>query len=531
MAEKETGAIKVIKPQGKVTRRGFVGMMGMMGALGLGGCAPKAATKTLSETGADDADGAGSEAAGEREAVLHDINHDRSVETAWSGSAATLAGIDWSGTPENIQKVGGSTMPLEELNNRRQLYVDSQTAFTCSDGTVVPEVYVKLYALINTYSCGSGNIPNDLTFSYMMEVLDEEHAQALLDSPMGVWFSAGEMAEKTGRSVEDCDRLLKDMRKIGYICAADRVEGTVYHQPALGALGGYLMTDEQFAKCKGSDGNFSCLPMGDDYFDHWNNAGTSYYYPVPCDKSVVDSGEILECDDVEALFARHEHFAVAPCACSYFETIMAVDDYPTLADFRTGEYTEYTHEIEGDDLRLERCLFTGEEAQFWVELGIAREIDRNEAMSILRRNVEEGYVIEPYFQSDSACVCSCKGSVCAGLGGWMASYAEGPDIYENANAYQQVSHYDLVVDFDRCLKCGMCSLRCQMQAIEMTGEDGTPEITGLCVRCGQCAYTCPAEARKLHLRPEEELLMPIPDTLCDDWNSKAAFRFEQGFIW
>lgn len=521
------GEVKVIRPRGKVTRRGFVGMMGAMGASAmLTSCAPK------SNPGAGTAEAEAAQGVvAEREPVLHEINKSRAVETPWSGSKATLAGIDWNGTPEEIQKVGGSTMPLEELNNRRQLYVDSQTAYTCADGTVVPEVYVKLYALINTYSTGAGNSPNDLTFSYMMEVLDEEHAQAFLDSPKGKFFSAAEMAEESGRPVEECERLLEDMRKIGYFWAADRTEGTVYHQPALGGLGGYLMTDEQFARSKETDGNFSCLPMGDTYFDDWNNSGTSYYYPVPCDKSVVDTGEILPCDDVVALLKRHSHFAVAPCACRYFTTISEEDDYPALADFRTGQYKEYTHRIDGDDMRLENCLFTGEEAQFWVELGVAREIDQDEALDILQRNVEEGFVIEPYFQNDSACICSCKNPVCAGLSGWLRSYAEGPDIYASANAYQQVSHYDLVVDFDKCISCGMCATRCQMDAIEMTGEGGTPEITGLCVRCGQCAYTCPGEARKLHLRPEEELLLPIPETFSDDWNNKAAFRFEQGFIW
>ena len=70
-----------------------------------------------------------------------------------------------------------------------------------------------------------------------------------------------------------------------------------------------------------------------------------------------------------------------------------------------------------------------------------------------------------------------------------------------------------------------------MGTITMDGEDGAPRVTeNMCMRCGQCAYVCPMEARKLSLRPEEELLLPLPETVADDWNAKAAFRFEQGFI-
>lgn len=43
-------------------------------------------------------------------------------------------------------------MTLEELNERRQQLIDSKTEdYVCADGTVIPNVYVKLRSLLDTY--------------------------------------------------------------------------------------------------------------------------------------------------------------------------------------------------------------------------------------------------------------------------------------------------------------------------------------------------------------------------------------------
>ena len=51
----------------------------------------------------------------------------------------------------------------------------------------------------------------------------------------------------------------------------------------------------------------------------------------------------------------------------------------------------------------------------------------------------------------------------------------------------------------------------------------------LCQRCGQCAYVCPQKARKLVKRPDDEIA-PLPHLLEDDYNLKAAWRFEHNLI-
>lgn len=89
----------------------------------------------------------------------------------------------------------------------------------------------------------------------------------------------------------------------------------------------------------------------------------------------------------------------------------------------------------------------------------------------------------------------------------------------------QVSHYNLVVDGDACIKCGACAERCPLYAITMT-DDG-PVVDAKCVRCGQCATVCPAEARKLTVKDDNP---ELPEDMLQDYNLKASYRFLNGIV-
>ena len=47
------------------------------------------------------------------------------LDLPWGGPGSAAG--DWQGTPDDIKALGGSTMPLDELNRRRRLYIDAQT--------------------------------------------------------------------------------------------------------------------------------------------------------------------------------------------------------------------------------------------------------------------------------------------------------------------------------------------------------------------------------------------------------------------
>lgn len=75
-------------------------------------------------------------------------------------------------------------MTLEELNERRQQLIDSKTEdYVCADGTVIPNVYVKLRSLLDTYGNGVGSQVHDGSYAEVMYLFTPEDAQAYLEMP------------------------------------------------------------------------------------------------------------------------------------------------------------------------------------------------------------------------------------------------------------------------------------------------------------------------------------------------------------
>ena len=132
-------------------RRSFLAGMGIAGIGTLAACAPKASDNPsvdeLADTGAETV----SAASGPKEVTAETV---RIIPT-------------------------GEQMSLEELNEKRQALIDSKTEdYTMADGTVVPNVYVKLRALFDGYGNGLGSVLHDAAFGEVMHLFTPEDAQA-----------------------------------------------------------------------------------------------------------------------------------------------------------------------------------------------------------------------------------------------------------------------------------------------------------------------------------------------------------------
>ena len=245
------------------------------------------------------------------------------------------------------------------------------------------------------------------------------------------------------------------------------------------------------------------------------------------DASVLQEGSsILPFDDVEMLVKDKAKFAVAPCYCRYTALLKeGVEDAPTMEEFVSGQFDEYFSPL--CDSRVETCIMMGDEAEFWVDKGWARYITEEECLACLRRSRDDGFILQSCWTKDSATICSCNMKSCNILKKWMM--LGGPEEIAAAPSFKHISHYNLVVDLDSCIKCGACAQRCPKEVITMDEQTGYPTVGVDCWKCGQCAYVCPQGARKLAQKPEEEI-PELPRDFLDDANRKAAWRFETGWM-
>lgn len=483
-----------------LSRRAFLGSMGM-GAAGLAAGAGSVAVVNVANAEETTVEAAGEQA---------------SFDNEWSGPGS--ASGDWTGTPEPLKSIGLSTMPDDELAHRRELYVNAQTARTCEDGTVIPEVYVKFRALLNTYGHGVGQA-TDTSFVAIMNEVSEDEAQAYLEMPRGHQFSALEFSAQSGRSLEECEQYCESLHKSGWISKTEGSRGVLYgqiaflygieenHTPALHEDPAYAGA---FTGTYGSDGTQVAYGL----------SGTPFFITTPVCKEAVKDGAINPLDDMFALLDTKEKFAVSPCPC---RTLGIVNGGPVhIEGCPGGDYDIKDMRVDACGHYLETCLVLGEEAEFWIDLGVGREISREEAKQLLQRSVDDGMILQRIPTKEAENICSCHGDCCGILSCWkMVNTSE-------SRTFKQISRYELEVDTDACIGCGACVERCPMSAVSL-GEDGKAELTDACFRCGQCTLTCPAGARILVPRPEDEI-MPIFEDIYEMNNRMAAERFESGLI-
>lgn len=437
------------------------------------------------------------------------------AEGAPDAGAAPATPAAAPGTPEELAALGGSTMSLYELNKLRHELVDSKGDYTCEDGTVIPALWHKLRTLINTYGEGIGSEPHDQAFDFLRMIFTEEEAQAYLEMPFGVLFTAAGFAEESGRDETECATLCEALSLRGLLYRVRRASVPYYHHVAM-CHGIFEYKLNEYYEDGWIDNYF--LAYGADHTELI--AGTGFYYAIPVDKSIVADSRILPLDDYEMIVRRNTTIAVSPCQCRL--ATMARQRQPAPS-FGSPELKDFTVPDCGHP--LETCLSFGQEAEYYIENGMGRQIDQEEALSIIHHAVDIGMIIQSAFTEESEVMCCCHGDCCGILTYYVAAGVEG---CAEAVTYNNNSHYNLEYEASTCIKCGKCAEHCPMFAIT-PDKDGVPVVDAKCMRCGQCGLVCPTGSRTLKAKPADERI-PLPGSILDDNNLKAAWRFDHDLI-
>ena len=207
----------------------------------------------------------------------------------------------------------------------------------------------------------------------------------------------------------------------------------------------------------------------------WLSTKTKQLRVVPVAKSVSAEMAVMPFEAAESIINKQSKIVVTNCICRKEQKMIG----------------------KGCDKPMEVCLSFGAGAYYYEKNGLGREIDKQEAMEIVKKGVDAGLVLQPGNQQKAMNICMCCGCCCGVLKNLKT--LDKPARLVHTNYYAEV-------DEAACIGCEACVERCQMDAIAV---DETARVDlDRCIGCGLCVTECPTEAMQLKQKAAESHYVP-----------------------
>ncbi|MBI5583722.1 MAG: 4Fe-4S binding protein [Deltaproteobacteria bacterium] len=191
---------------------------------------------------------------------------------------------------------------------------------------------------------------------------------------------------------------------------------------------------------------------------------------IPVNISINPETQILAFDDIKTIVANARNLAVTPCSCR-------------LIDGKCGQPVEV-------------CVQIDKAADYALERGTGRRLEKDEALRLMKMCEEEGLVhVSDNKRAPGHVICNCCSDCCLN---W-------PSVRTGLGKFVVPSRFRAKADSEKCSSCGTCLDRCHFEAISLEGEGETAVVNPeKCMGCGVCLVTCPEEALCLEeVRPAE----------------------------
>ena len=194
---------------------------------------------------------------------------------------------------------------------------------------------------------------------------------------------------------------------------------------------------------------------------------------IPVNKGLGVSEEfVLPSQTVEEIINKFDDIAVGYCFCRQRRSLLGGScstDAPTL-----------------------NCFTFGKSARHTVAQGFAKQIDRQEALKIMKAAEQAGLVHKAFHpgsreSSPETSICNCCKDCCDTLELWRGGTL--PLI----NSTYHLS----VIDPEACSGCGTCVEWCPTDAIALDNEGLARRDENACLGCGVCSRFCPEGAISL----------------------------------
>ncbi len=330
------------------------------------------------------------------------------------------------------------------------------------------DVYRRLARFLDELPAGFPPAESGVELRILRRLFSEDEAELALRLTL-IAEPAASVAARAGLTAEEARRRLDEMSRKGLIYGHTGRDGVRRYSANQFVIGiweyqvGRLDPD----LVRDMDGYMpTLLARGP-----WRS--TPQLRTVPVMKAIPVRHEVLAHEKAAELLRGRDRFLIAPCICRRERSLVGL----------------------GCGKMEEACLIMGGGVDYYLDNGIGREIDRDEALTLLKRADAEGLVLQPSNAKRISNICMCCGCCC----GVLRTIKAQPRPAEYV-----ASPFRAELSSDPCRDCGVCLLRCPMGALTRDGEGKIALAAERYIGCGLCVSTCPNGRLALARKPEAE---------------------------
>ncbi|MFX0135077.1 MAG: 4Fe-4S binding protein [Candidatus Hodarchaeota archaeon] len=329
------------------------------------------------------------------------------------------------------------------------------------------EPYLKLREYLDRFPIGFPKTSSGIEIKILKKLFTDEEARIAVKLTLGP-TKAAKIAKRIKMDEKELEKKLESMAKKGLIFRIRR-KGKILYNPAPFMIGLYEYSVKKIDK--------ELARLYKEYYDtaYMDEMGASNvpgFKVLPVEETIQPNTTLYPFHKLKDSIKEARKIAVTECVCR--------------KESRLND--------EGCDYPIETCLSFGVAAEYYIENGMGREIDAEEAIKIIEEADKAGLIHAGANSKHLSNICNCCPCCCASMKGITK---KGYDKQKYLNAM-----FESIIDQEKCIACETCVDRCPVVAIEM--EQVAVVNRDKCLGCGLCASVCPEEAITLKLREDGE---------------------------
>jgi len=337
-------------------------------------------------------------------------------------------------------------------------------------------IYCKLREFLHTLSTGYPETETGVEIKILKKLFTPEHAQVslqLTQKPEPV----SAIAQRLNMEESQAAKILEAMTKKGLIFSTpDKDTGKPLYSALQYMVGIFELQVESLDR--------ELAELMEEYLPYlrepWKSIKTKQFRVVPIGSSINPTLTIFSYDQISELIKDVKIIGVAPCICARSQSLMGKTcDHP-----------------------LERCLVFNNIAQRYIESNMARQINKEELLDMLKMGEEKALVLSLSNTQNIINICLCC-KCCCGILRMLNNYPQP--------AEQIQSSFQATLDPNLCIECRACIVRCPMGAIT-EGKLNFEVNKDRCIGCGLCIPTCPQRALSFQPKP---MIEPVPKNILE----------------